>query len=222
MSETTIHGYLADLDRLAKISGSGDLALRDAILRDQAETLEDIGHRLDQPGLLSAHDALTMLINGPAEEGHAYELRCVVEPILDHVATQLDDDTEERSLWFNQAFWVDDFEKIFEALGMTALASHWLDGSSPLPVPEGDWPTFTTLRREDALAALAEFGKLGSETFEALPDGLFLEKSDEDDIDEQRGIMLENLAQLRRWLEQVTASDQLSSVGLVLLFDGDS
>lgn len=225
MSETLIYGYLADLDHLAQVPGSADLTLRDAIIRDQADTFSNLAGRFgDDAGLLSAPDALTMLINGHPEAAHSYELRCVVEPILDQVATKLDDDTEERSLWFNQGFWIEDFEKIFTALGLTVLATRWADDSLPLPFPPGDhaWPTFTTLRRDRALAALRQLENLDFVAFDALPDALFLDKADEDEIDEQRDIMKENLLQLRRWLETVTKPEKPASVGLVLLFDGDS
>ncbi|MEM7020124.1 MAG: hypothetical protein AAF512_22630 [Pseudomonadota bacterium] len=231
MSETHIVGYKISPAVFNASFGANSDSVFHRVLKKQADLLEGSRRRFSyQPEhekFIEVEEALKALIAGKVTDDILYECACMIEPVLEEMAERLSDTTEERSLWFNMFFWIDEFEPILETLGLNTLKTQWLNFSFQLPgqgeTPDWSkvgWPVAALLKESALTQCVKEFDELDLKTaLQQVPDKLIRSgKSDELYTMQLREIMRDNLHCLLSWV----ASCQADNAYLVIIFDGDT
>ncbi len=221
MSETTILGFSVSAEVIRKAMGGGSKEIVDRIALNQKEALEECGNRFEcgyseDRELLKPKEALEAVIGGNVSDGHLYECACVLEPMFRELGEELDDNTENLSLWNNLDFWLEDFIPIFEHLGLRTLAKNWMSFSFPLNdrgiTP--DWPVVCLMDESTLIDCREDFSPLDLDrSIKELPGQLFENKDEYADED----VMKDNIVCLQNWISQCHDTGNL----LILVFDGD-
>lgn len=225
MSETTVRGFQMMPGVLDEHLGSCSEELVGSILLNQKDLIDECDRRLQnsyfedrQP--LNAVSALRALIFGNLLDEQVLEGASALEALIVELGQPLEDSSDNHSLWNNQYFWLDDFETIFELLGLDTLQTVWQSFSFPLS-PRGEhpeWPIWSLIEGETLRRCANDFDNLHiDEAIESLSPELFTAKMQDEDPEELQSIMADNLHTLFEWISICNRNESQ----LILLFDGD-
>ena len=220
MSETTINAFSVPRGTFPpKPSSDGEVLLKN-ILESESEFLADCERRFDnshsEEKLISATEAVGQVLVSGVDENAIYQCTCILECVLREVGKPFEDSTPSGSLAFNLDYWLDDFNKVFETLGLLTLAKHWDHANVTLTSSNetAERPTITKLGEAELKKCLNELKKTNyKKLLPTLPEKLFTQKDDEaTDV-----TMGHNIAEIHKWVSKCVKA----KTDLVFVFDGD-
>ena len=218
MSETTINAFSVPRNTFPpKPSPKGETLLK-RILESESDFLVncDLRFELSKEMFTPAADAVRQVLVSGVDDDAIFECTCILECVLREVGKPLEDSTPSGSLGFNLDYWLDDFNNVFKALGLSTLAKHWNHANVSLTSfnEPAQWPTITRMGEAELKTCLNELKKSNyKKLLPTLPEKLFTDKDDE----ATDFIMGHNVAQIHKWVTECVKT----KTDLVFVFDGD-